>query len=66
MTEVTITDKLRNLYHDIERFSDWQPESDLDSLRNSCDVLGGKCQKLLCQVVLSESIKVPAVVIVME
>ena len=39
MTQLTITDKLRNLNDDI-RSSDLQSESDLDSIRNSCDVLG--------------------------
>ena len=35
MTQLTITDKLRNLNHD----SDLQSDTDLDSIRNSCDVL---------------------------
>ena len=38
MTQLTISDKLRNLNHDM-RVSDLQSESDLDSIRNSCDVL---------------------------
>ena len=37
MTQLTISDKLRNLNHDI-RSSDLQSDSDLDSIRNSCDV----------------------------
>ena len=32
-----MTDKLRNLNHDIES-SDLESDSDLDSIRNSCDV----------------------------
>ena len=36
MTQLTITDKLRNLNHDMSR--DLQSYSDLDSSRNSCDV----------------------------
>ena len=36
MTQLTITDKLRNLNHDIVRVSDGQSDSDLDSIRNSC------------------------------
>ena len=38
VTQLTISDKLRNLNHDM-RVSDLQSESDLDSIRNSCDVL---------------------------
>ena len=34
---LTITDKLQNLNHDMG-FSDWQSESDLDIICNSCDV----------------------------
>ena len=38
MTQLTISDKLRNLNHDIEEY--WFTiNSDLDSIRNSCDVL---------------------------
>ena len=39
MTQLTITDKLRNLNHDMSR--DLQSYSDLDSIRNSCDVVDG-------------------------
>ena len=41
VTQLTIPDKLQNLNHDwiIMRFIDWQSQSDLDSIRNSCDVL---------------------------
>ena len=38
MTQLTITDKLRDMNHDIFRSSDLQSESDLDSIRNSYDV----------------------------
>ena len=36
LTQVTITDKLRNLNHDMA-VSDLQSDSDLDSIRYSCD-----------------------------
>ena len=39
MTQLTITDKLRNLNMTL-RSSDLQSDNDLDSIRNSCDVFG--------------------------
>ena len=41
VTQLTIPDKLRNCSHDVKD-SELQLESDLDSIRNSCDVLQGK------------------------
>ena len=43
MTKSTITDKLRTLNHDIGGVSDLQSDSDLDSIRNSCDVCDSYC-----------------------
>ena len=41
--QIEITNELRNLNHDIG-VSDLQSDSDLDSIRNSCNVLKYQCK----------------------
>ena len=45
MTQLTVTDKLRIM---TLRSSDLQPDGDLDSIRNSCDVLSNIPIQLFC------------------